>query len=123
MRWLYCSVALVTAVACKSTTETQGVRSVTITGPGGEKSITVALGGRVLLKTAAKDANGVPVTGSRFSFLSRAPQIASVDSTGQLTATGNGRTFVLVMLTDQGQSLKDSLEIVVTTPNSTLPKA
>ena len=68
-----------------------------------------ALTGTSQLAAQAKDASGNPLTGS-FAWLSRAPAVATVSTSGLVTAVTNGSTYVVA--TEAGGT-KDSAKVVV----------
>ena len=74
-----------------------------VTGPGGEKRFTVLAGTGVVLRATLHDA----------VFVSRAPDVVSVDGGGAVHGVSTGRTFVVARVTDGARVLMDSVEVTV----------
>jgi hypothetical protein len=81
-----------------------------VTGPAGEKRFDVVAGTRVVLRTRLRDVTGPT---SRPVFVSRAPDVVSVDSGGAVRGISAGRAFVVASVTEDGRMLMDSVEVTV----------
>ena len=79
-----------TLIACSSP-EAPKVSSVTVTGPA---SNALKINGAVAFTAAAKDSSGTAITGKTFTFTSSDENIASVDSSGKVTAKRFGKVTI-----------------------------
>jgi hypothetical protein len=85
-----------------------------IVGDSGTHSVSLALNDTVRLAASAYDIFSHPV-GTRVSFLSRNPLVASVSTQGLVQGLGNGVTYVLGYAAGGGNStVADSVRVQVT---------
>jgi hypothetical protein len=87
------------------TTSTEPVASVEVTPP----SATIPVGGTVQLTATAKDAAGQPLTGRTFTWVSNAPQVATVSAAGLVTGAAAGPATITA--TSEGKSGSSSITV------------
>lgn len=88
--------------------------SVEVTGPGGP----LLVGDTVRLTAVARTATGAPLGGRTFTWSSRAPALATVDSSGLVTALAAGHAWI----TAAAGGRADSLEVVMQAPGADGPR-
>lgn len=102
---------------CSDPTTTYRIASITVAGPRNAKTVTVDVGARVPLTPHARTESGLEVIPlNSYVFVSRQPQIASVDTAGVVTGLSVGTTVVVASLDDSGRTLADSVSVSVTAP-------
>jgi hypothetical protein len=103
--------------ACGADMGPTGIASISLRGPAGESQLFTIVGGNVQLHAAAMNSQGIAVTPTQpFSFASKDSIVASISSTGLLTANHPGSTFVVAHLSDGNESFVDSLQVSVAVP-------
>ena len=109
--------AIALACGCSDPTATYRITSISMTGPRGERSITLAVGAQVPLTIHARTEGGLEVAPSTsYLVVARQPQVAQVDTAGVITGISAGTTVIVASLDDSGRTLTDSLPVTVTAP-------
>lgn len=109
------TVALVACLACGSSVDpATEPSSIEITTPGGN-AIAAFVGAHFGLSVVVKNAAGVAISSAddRLTFASRNPSVASGDNTGLVSTVSLGSTYVVVALPLDGETLRDSIVVVV----------
>lgn len=113
------TIAAITACACQGSKATgpgptATIRTVTVT-PGVD---TLSIHASVQLTVAAKDSSGQPVSGATFTWASEDSSIASVSSTGMVSAQAVGATHIAA--TSNGTVGSALIVVTAATPAPTI---
>jgi hypothetical protein len=111
-------IVLVLACGCGSSTGLSlDPSSLSVSGPNGDSALAIKVGTRVTLRVVVRDAAGEVVTPTRpLNFESGNRAVATVDSTGVVSAISLGSTYIVVTLAVDSRTLEDSVAVDVAAP-------